>query len=150
MISWIVYLTKRRDESVDYNSLVVVIRAADVMDMDGVGDIRVFMRTLIAGGVKKIAVDMEKLTFIDSSGISVLIEAAKLLRQKGGDIVLFNVSSPIKTIFQPVRLNRFISCFESESDVRDVFHCHVTGGRMTAGRGIPVINPSRYGNGNEY
>lgn len=121
MISWILYLTKRRDESVDYNSLVVVIRAADVMDMDGVDDVRVFMRTLAAGGVKKIAVDMEKLTFIDSSGISVLIEAAKLLRQKGGDIVLFNVSSPIKTIFQPVRLTRFISCFESESDVRTYF-----------------------------
>jgi anti-anti-sigma factor len=121
VISWILYLTKRWDETVDYNSLVVVIRAADVMDMDGVDDMRVFMRTLIAGGVKKIAVDMEKLTFIDSSGISVLIEVAKLLRQSGGDIVLINVSSTIRTIFQPVRLNRFISCFESEGDVRAYF-----------------------------
>ncbi len=91
------------------------------MDMDGVGEMSIFMRTLIAGGVKKIAVDMEKLTFIDSSGIAVLIESAKMLRRNGGDIVLLNVPSRIRTIFQPIRMNRFISCFESESDVRTYF-----------------------------
>ncbi|HQL83447.1 MAG TPA: STAS domain-containing protein, partial [Spirochaetota bacterium] len=111
----------RKDETIDYNSLVVVIRAVDIMDMDGVGDMSLFMRTLITGGAKKIAVDMEKLTFIDSSGIAVLIEAAKMLRQKRGDIVLLNVPSRIRTIFNPVRMNRFISCFESESDVRKYF-----------------------------
>lgn len=121
MISWIMYLTMRKDESVDYNSLVVVIKAVDVMDMDGVDTMRVFMKTLIDGGVKKIAIDMEELTFIDSSGIAVLIEAAKLLRQNRGDIVLLNVPSLIRTIFQPIRLNRFISCFESEADVRAFF-----------------------------
>lgn len=121
MVSRILYLTKRKDEAIDYNSLVVVIRAVDVMDMDGVGDMSIFMRTLIMGGAKKIAVDMEKLTFIDSSGIAVLIEAAKMLRQNRGDIVLLNVPSRIRTIFNPVRMNRFISCFESESDVRKYF-----------------------------
>lgn len=121
MVSRILYLTKRKDEAIDYNSLVVVIRAVDVMDMDGVGDMSIFMRTLITGGAKKIAVDMEKLTFIDSSGIAVLIEAAKMLRQNRGDIVLLNVPSRIRTIFNPVRMNRFISCFESESDVRKYF-----------------------------
>jgi len=121
VVSRILYLTKRKDETIDYNSLVVVIRAVDIMDMDGVGDMSLFMRTLITGGAKKIAVDMEKLTFIDSSGIAVLIEAAKMLRQKRGDIVLLNVPSRIRTIFNPVRMNRFISCFESESDVRKYF-----------------------------
>lgn len=121
MISWIVNLTKRRDDAIDFNSIVVLIKAVDVMDMDGVGEMSIFMRTLIAGGVKKIAVDMEKLTFIDSSGIAVLIESAKMLRRNGGDIVLLNVPSRIRTIFQPIRMNRFISCFESESDVRTYF-----------------------------
>lgn len=121
MVSRILYLTKRKDETIDYNSLVVVIRAVDVMDMDGVGDMSIFIRTLVTGGAKKIAVDMEKLTFIDSSGIAVLIEAAKMLRQNRGDIVLLNVPSRIRTIFNPIRMNRFISCFESESDVRTYF-----------------------------
>ena len=121
MISRIVYLTNRKDDTVDYNALVVVISAADVMDMDGVDDMRVFMKTLIAGGVKKIAIDMEKLAFIDSSGITVLIETAKMIRQKKGDIALFNVPPQIRTIFQPVRLNRFIICFDGESDVRAFF-----------------------------
>lgn len=121
MVSRIVYLTNRKDETIDYNSLVVLIGAADAMDMDGVGEMRIFIKTLISGGVKKIAVDMEKLTFIDSSGIAVLIETAKLLRKDKGDIVFLNVPSRIRTIFQPIRLNRFISCFDDESDVRAYF-----------------------------
>ena len=117
MITWIVNLTKRRDDAIDCNSIVVVIQAGDVMDMDSIGETSIFMRTLIAGGVKKIAVDMEKLTFIDSSGIAVLIESAKMIRQNRGDIVLLNVPSRIRTIFKPIRMDRFISCFESEGDV---------------------------------
>jgi len=35
--------------------------------------------------------------------------------------VLLNVPSRIPTIFNPVRMNRFISCFERESDVRKYF-----------------------------
>jgi anti-anti-sigma factor len=121
VISRIVYLTKRKDETVDYGSTVVTIMAVDVMDMDGVGDMQVFMRTIVAGGVRKIAIDMEKLAFIDSSGISVLIEAAKLLRQSGGDIVLLHVPPAIQMIFQPIRLNRFIRSFENEKDMRAYF-----------------------------
>ena len=41
--------------------------------MDSAGDLRIFLRTLIGGGVKKIAVDMTGLDFIASSGIGVLI-----------------------------------------------------------------------------
>ena len=121
MISRIEYLTKRKDETIDYGSTVVIIRAVDVMDMDGAADMQIFMKTLIDGGVRKIAVDMEDLAFIDSSGIAVLIEAAKLLRRNGGDIALVNVPPAIRMIFQPIRLNRFISSFESENDMRAFF-----------------------------
>lgn len=122
VISWIEYLTKRKSETVDYDAIVVVIGAADVMDMDGICDLRILIKTLVAGGVRKIAIDMEMLIFIDSAGIAALIEAAKLLRQERGDIVLLRVPPRIKTIFQPVRLNRFISCFESEGEMRAFFN----------------------------
>ena len=121
MISRIEYLTKRKDETIDYGSTVVIVRAVDVMDMDGAADMQIFLKTIIAGGVRKIAIDMKDLAFIDSSGISVLIEAAKLLRKSKGDIVLLNVPPAIRMIFQPIRLSRFISSFESESDMRAFF-----------------------------
>jgi len=53
-------------------------------------------------------------TYIDSSGIGVLINTAKLLRKQKGDIVMANVSDDIKSIFKVIRLEEFITIFNSE------------------------------------
>ncbi|MBN2160563.1 MAG: STAS domain-containing protein [Spirochaetes bacterium] len=116
MVSDILYIVKRKDETVDYRTFAVRVMAADVMDMDSVADMSIFLRTLIQGGVLKIAVDLSGLEFIDSSGIGLLIDAAKLLRRRGGDIALLNVPERIERIFQPVRLNRFIRIFNNEDE----------------------------------
>jgi anti-sigma B factor antagonist len=117
MISDILYIVRQQDDIIHYDNLVVRVMAADVLDMDNAGEMRIMLGTLISGGVIKIAVDMTGLEFIDSSGIGVLIEAAKLLRQKKGDIVLLGVSERVQVIVQPVKLNRFIKMFDGVDEV---------------------------------
>lgn len=114
MVTDIIYIVKRKDDSVDYRTFVVRVMAADVMDMDSASDMSIFLKTLVQGGVLKIIVDMSGLEFIDSAGIGVLIDLAKLLRNRGGDIALLDVPERIEKIFQPVRLNRFIRIFNNE------------------------------------
>jgi anti-sigma B factor antagonist len=121
MVSNILYIARHRDDAIHYDSIVVRVMAADVLDMDSAQDLRLFLGTLIAGGVKKIAVDMMGLEFIDSSGIGVLIEAAKLLRSRKGDIVLMDVPERVQVIVQPVRLNRFIKMFNGVDEVLHFF-----------------------------
>jgi len=121
MMTDILHLVKHHDDGIHYDSFVVRVMAADVLDMDSAGDLRIFLRTLIGGGVKKIAVDMTGLDFIDSSGIGVLIEAAKHLRQHGGDLVLLAVPERVQVIVQPVRLNRFITMFDTVDEVKNFF-----------------------------
>ncbi|TFH43532.1 MAG: anti-sigma factor antagonist [Chrysiogenales bacterium] len=116
MVSRILYLVRRQDDVVNYDEIVLKVRAADVMDMDNSDALWTFLKTMILGGIKKVMVDMEGLDFIDSSGIGVLIESAKLLRQGQGDIALLNVPERIQTIFQTIKLNRFIKIFASEED----------------------------------
>ncbi len=116
MVSRILYLVRRQDDVVNYDEIVLKVRAADVMDMDNSDALWTFLKTMILGGIKKVMVDMEGLDFIDSSGIGVLIESAKLLRQGQGDIALLNVPERIQIIFQPIKLNRFIKIFASEED----------------------------------
>ncbi|HOT46971.1 MAG TPA: STAS domain-containing protein [Spirochaetota bacterium] len=121
MMTDILHLVKHHDDAIHYDSFVVRVMAADVLDMDSAGDLRVFLRTLIGGGVTKIAVDMTGLDFIDSSGIGVLIEAAKHLRQRGGDVALLAVPERVRVIVQPVRLNRFIKMFDTVDEVKNFF-----------------------------
>ena len=121
MISNLLHIIKRPDDTVDYDTFVIRVMAAAVLDGHNVGDISIFIKTMIQGGAKKIIVDMAGLDFIDSSGISVLIESAKLLRQNKGDIALLNVPERIQIIIQPIRLNRFIKIFNTEDEVINYF-----------------------------
>lgn len=114
MIADILHIVKRKGDVIDYRTFAVRVMAADVIDMDSAGDMLIFLKTLIQGGVLKIIVDMADLEFIDSTGIGMLVDLAKLLRQRGGDIALLNVPERIERIFQPVRLNRFIRIFDSD------------------------------------
>ena len=74
----------------------------------------VTFKTLIKGGLRKVIVDMDRLTFIDSLGIGMLINIAKLLRARKGDITLINVPEAIGRIFKPINLPRFIKIFDTE------------------------------------
>ncbi len=121
MISDILYIIRQQDDAIHYDNFVVRVMAADVLDMDNAGEMGIFLRTLVAGGVIKIAVDMTGLDFIDSSGIGMLIDAAKSLRQRKGDIVLLGVPERVQVIIQPVKLNRFIKMFETVDEVKNFF-----------------------------
>ncbi len=117
----ILHLVKRQDETFDYDDIVLVVRAADVMDMDNAVAMLIFLKTMIPGGMRKVLVDMEGLEFIDSSGIGVVIEATKLIRQGKGDLALMRVPERIQTIFQPIRLNRFVRIFSTEDEAAAFF-----------------------------
>jgi anti-anti-sigma factor len=121
MLTNIIYLTDSKDENIDYNSILIKVMGADVMDLNNSGNMLIFLKTLITGGAKKILLDMNGLEFIDSSGISVLIETAKLIRQKNGDIALSNVPQWIQKILEPFKLNLFINIYNSQDEVIKFF-----------------------------
>jgi anti-sigma B factor antagonist len=121
MMSNVLHIIKRPDDIVDYDTFIIRVMAAAVLDGHNAGDMSIFMKTLIQGGAKKVIMDMAGLDFIDSSGISVLIEAAKLLRQSKGDIALLNVPERVQIIIQPIKLNRFIKMFSTEDEVINYF-----------------------------
>ena len=121
MTSNVLYITKRPDDTVDYDAFILRVLTGKALDGHVAGNMLMFMRTLIQGGAKKIIVDMARLEFIDSSGISVLIETAKQLRSRKGDIALLNVPERIQILFQPIKLNRFIQMFNTEDEAVSFF-----------------------------
>lgn len=50
-------------------------------------------------GVKNFVIDMEKLVYVSSAGLRVLLKAQKIMN-KQGSMVIKNVSSEIKEIFE--------------------------------------------------
>lgn len=64
-----------------------------------------------SAGVKKIAVGMSEVDFIDSSFLGVLVSAMKEADERGIKIILFGVRPNVKAIFDLTRLDKLISIF---------------------------------------
>ena len=65
---------------------------------------------------KKIIVNLAKVTWINSSGVGILITGYTTMRKKNGDLKLLNVSEKIKSILYVTKLNLIFECFEDEDE----------------------------------
>src|SRR4030067_1562255 len=121
MVASIIYLVNSHDDIIDYDSIIIRVMASDLMNMNKSGNMLLLMKTLISGGAKKILVDMKGLESIDSSGISVLIETGKLIRQRKGNLALSNVPLWIQKIFEPFKPDLFINIYNTHDEVINFF-----------------------------
>ena len=71
-------------------------------------EVRIRLTSLIKGGGGKLIIDLEKVTFIDSSACAVLISAFKNMQIKSGRLVL--VTSPV--VQSLIELTRLHTIFE--------------------------------------
>ena len=70
----------------------------------------------IDAGGKDIVVDLTKTTFIDSTTLSVLVEATKRLQPEGGRLALVCVDQNLVKIFRITALDRLFPLFSSRDD----------------------------------
>jgi anti-sigma B factor antagonist len=108
-------------EKIDYTTIVFKTTLPQKIDIDNSKDLWIYFKTLITGGAKKIFVDLKKVEYIDSSGIGVFINSAKLIRKQNGDIVLANVSEEVRNIFRVINLDEFIKIYNSEVEAINSF-----------------------------
>jgi anti-anti-sigma factor len=64
------------------------------------------LKGLLDGGAKQMAVDLEEVKMIDSSGLGVLIAAHNSLQKLGARLELLNVSDDIRKLLQNMRLDK--------------------------------------------
>lgn len=110
----IIKLSAVSSEKIDYSTLIIRLNLSKKLDMENSKDLWIFLKTLVSGGALKILVDMKGLEYIDSAGIGILINTAKLMRKQKGDIILANVSDEIKNIFKVIHLENFIKIFNND------------------------------------
>jgi anti-sigma B factor antagonist len=61
-----------------------------------------------------LVLDMGKLEFVDSSGLSVLVSAVKAARRAGGDVVLCELRPQVQALVELTRLHELFEIFVDE------------------------------------
>jgi anti-sigma B factor antagonist len=73
---------------------------------------------LIDGGVHKIIIDCEKLTYISSSGLAALLRLHKRARAAGGEVKIANVHSRVADLLNITHLNRIFGIYPDVNRAR--------------------------------
>ena len=102
------------------NDVTIVVLAGEI-NVSNSSEVRNTFTKLLQNGEKKVLVDFEKVTFIDSSGLAVLIEMIQKLEKVNGQLRLCNVNRKIKGIFEIVKIHKLIKMFDSRNAASEDF-----------------------------
>lgn len=93
---------------------ILVVRGS--LDALSASDLKTEVVALGDSGVKKVLVDLDKLTLIDSSGVGVLISLFKRVRGQGGQVCFSGVKAQPKEVFRLLRLDRSLDICATVDD----------------------------------
>ena len=65
---------------------------------------------------KKIVVDLEKVSYIDSSGLATLVEILKKTKLQGGSLGLAGMSDKVRSLFEITKLDKLFLVFKSQDE----------------------------------
>ncbi len=68
--------------------------------------------SVIEEGVREVVVDFKGVPFMDSSGIGEVLRLFKLMRDRGGSVVLINPNHKLLSLFTMYRFEKFMKVLE--------------------------------------
>ena len=96
---------------------VCVISIEGNIALDGVNEAKAYLKPHIENPeIKGMLINFEKVNFIDSSGIGLIVSIFKTMQEKEAGFALTNLSKKNEEIFTITRLNKILDIYPSESD----------------------------------
>jgi stage II sporulation protein AA (anti-sigma F factor antagonist) len=105
--------------SFDYeiNDNILIIRLIGELDHHTADDLRVNITNLIEQHkLKNIVMNLEKLSFMDSSGFGVILGRYKHLKSLDGELIICSVPQSVKRLFDMSGLFKIVRIEAAESD----------------------------------
>ncbi len=69
----------------------------------------------------EVVFDIAELRFVDSSGLGALLSCLRQQNMAGGDVVLCNISKPVRALFELVRIHRVFDLRNSRDEAVATF-----------------------------
>ncbi|HOF32826.1 MAG TPA: STAS domain-containing protein [Spirochaetota bacterium] len=107
-----------RRESAD----IVVLDISGEIDLYNAPEIKDTINQLIEDQKYNVIINLEKVSYIDSSGIGALISSLSSLKKYQGGLKIINVYASVRKVFELTKLTYFFEIFDSESDAVSSFN----------------------------
>lgn len=91
---------------------VMILKFKGRLDASSVKDIRGKVKSLTKENCSNFVFDLDDISFIDSSGIGILVASLRSVNKVNGDIKVSNVNDHVRSIFEITRLHRLYEIFD--------------------------------------
>lgn len=68
-----------------------------------------------------ILIDLQEVTFIDSSGLGALVSALKMVRTRGGKLFICSINDQVRMLFELTSMDRVFKVYKDESTFKHEF-----------------------------
>ncbi len=95
---------------------------ASLVDVEGEVDVLTSprLKTALAGvidsGASTVLINLDRVKYLDSTGLGVIVSAMKRIREKDGTIVLAGLSPHLMKIFEITGLRKVFDVYSTEGD----------------------------------
>lgn len=106
---------------VETHQAVDILKLSGRLDLVSSSALKDMIRQRITDHRAQLILDLERITFINSSGLGALISCLRDIRLSGGRIVLCQMAPYISEIFAITGLTRVFDCYPSVPDALESF-----------------------------
>src|SRR5215470_13583224 len=93
---------------------VLIVEMAGRLDSYGSGAVSDEMVGIAKSGVKRIILNLDKLEFVSSAGLRIILTMAKLLQSTRGEMRICNTKAAVKDVLEKSGFNNLIKIFDDE------------------------------------
>jgi anti-sigma B factor antagonist len=113
--------------NVRHEDTIAVVEIGGRFDAVSAPEVKADLHRLIEDGSTNLVVNLEKMEFIDSAGLGVLVSCLRRAAAEGGDLRLAEVPPFCRSIFELTRLTRVFDVTETESLAKKALMEHRAG-----------------------
>jgi anti-sigma B factor antagonist len=103
------------------NGGIVIMDIQGEIDLYNAPEIKDNIQKLIEAQKYNIIINLEKVSYIDSSGIGALISSLSNLKKYQGGLKIINVYASVKKVFELTKLTSFFEIYDSEEEALSKF-----------------------------
>lgn len=100
---------------------VTVVDLEGRLDSKAVGTVNDEMVSIIQGGAKQIVINLEKMEFVTSAGLRVLVRSSKLLQGSGGKLKLCCANDLVGDVLKTAGFDSLLNLYPSEAEAIQSF-----------------------------
>ena len=101
---------------------IVILDIIGEIDLYNAPEIKDIINKLIEVQKYNVVINLEKVSYIDSSGIGALISSLSNLKKYQGGLKIINVFASVRKVFELTKLTSFFEIFDSEEAALESFH----------------------------